>query len=174
MKLKQLIFIAATIGLSSHAFAMEIYKGKVISEKVWSNDGSKAALGKSKKPRFKHESGNLHEQIMSSISSDASAVNEPITLNNMHAVYVYNGTDETKQYLVMESICSQTSDNFNRCIFYHKQIELQPQGYIEETKVPVLEMTYTKPGKYRVTVTTDVYDGGFPHVSEGRATVFVS
>ncbi len=173
MKLKQLICIAVTVGLSSHAFAMEIYKGKVISEKVWSNDGSKAVLGTHQKPQFRHE-GQSYEQIMSSISSDEGKVNEPVTMNNMHAIYAFNDTDETKSYRVMESICSQTSDNFNRCIYYHKNIELEPQGYISENKEPVLEMTYTKPGRYRVTVMTVLYDGNVPHMSEGRATIFVS
>lgn len=174
MNLKKLICITAAISLSSHAFAMEIYKGKVISEKVWSNDGSKAVTGINKNQPFRHDSTGMYEEIMSSISSDHASVNVPVTMNNMHHIHLINNTDETKNYRVMESICSQTSDNLNRCIYYHKQIQLEPHGYVTEGKEPILEMTYTKPGRYRVTVMTIADDDVIPHISEGRATIFVS
>lgn len=174
MNLKKLICIAVVAGLGSHAYAMEIYKGKVISEKVWSNDGSKAVTGINKKQQFRHESSDVFEEVVSSISSDYANVNVPVTMNNMHLIRLYNKTDATKDYRVMESICSQTSDNLNRCIYYHKQIQLEPNGYVTEGKEPILEMTYTKPGRYRVTVMTVADDGSVPHISEGRATIFVS
>jgi hypothetical protein len=179
MNLKQLICIAATISLCTHAFAMEIYKGKVISEKVWSNDGSIAVTGINKKQQFRHDDGYTYENIYSSISSDSAKVNEPVTMNNFHHIRLYNRTDHNKNYWIEENICSQTSDNLNRCIYYNQQIQLEPNGYIDQGKQPILKITYTKPGRYRVTVETSAIEefgeGAYiPHTSAGRATILVS
>lgn len=179
MNLKKLICIAAVVCFGSNAFAMEIYKGKVISQKVWSNDGSKAAVVAKRNPHARHDTDNSYEDVVSSISSWSTNVNEALKINNTNYIALKNNSDQTKRYYIVESVCSQTSDNFNRCLYYHAQIELEPTGAANINETPFLEMVYSKPGHYRVNSTSTVYDrnddyGSVAHSSIANAMIFVS
>ena len=152
MNLKKIICLAAALSVSSHVFAMEIYKGKVVSEKLWSSDGSKAKVAPSKKSRHANRHFDVSNDVFvqAVIAAQTAKVNEYIEIENSNNLSLQNTSDETHTYYVGHNVCSETSEGTAHCVHYHRTFELSPGGYVEDDFRPVLEQAYSKPGTYKI------------------------
>lgn len=156
MKLKSILCLAAALSVSGQVLAMEIYKGKVISQKVWSTHGGKARIAPSKRLQNHHmrSPNNTYEYSYANIYSETAKVNLPTIISNSNAVNIDNNSDTTHKYMIGQSACSETPEATVHCVHYFEEVELEAGGYLNENMQPVLEMTYTKPGNYRITTIT--------------------
>jgi hypothetical protein len=164
MNMKKVLCLAAALSLTSHALAMEIYKGKVLSQKVWSSDGGKAKISPSKAMRGQkmHMQNQPYEHTWAQVFSGSTKVNQPFEIENTNGVFIQNDSDETHEYRTIQSVCSETSEATFHCVHYFDEIELSPGGYLSDDLRPVLEMTYSKPGSYKIISLTSYGEGSNP------------
>jgi hypothetical protein len=149
MNFKRIVLMAAMISASANAFAIEIYKGKVISDKTWSDDGSKAVMKRDKMLLAKH--GVPNSTYLNVLVRDLGGkVNEPVEIYNRHTKTVYNSSDVNHRYVIYEAVCAGVANSSSHCVIHAMKVELNPEGYFEDDSYPALEMTYSKPGRYNI------------------------
>lgn len=177
MKMKTILCLTMALGICSQAMALEIYKGKILSQKVWSTHGEKARLASAKNRQHKSQliDGNVFQASYAQILSRTAKVDELVSIENNNALFVDNNTDEEHEYRVMNSVCSDTDENTTHCIHYFKTFVLSPGGYLSDDMHPVLDMTYSKAGSYRIAVFTSFGPSTGPaSYNTATATVTVS
>lgn len=152
MNIKKILCLTAALSISSHVFALEIYKGKMVNEKIWSTSGVKAKIGVSKKfqNRKMHTAEPDRALVQAVIASQTAKINTPVEISNDNRLYIVNYTDEPHVYNVEHSVCSETSDAVTQCVHYWREFEISSGGYVDDDFRPVLELTYTKPGIYKI------------------------
>lgn len=187
MKLTHIICLAIVTACSSQAYALEIYKGKVTNHKEWSTGGAKGTFvsdfGHASSLKMRRgNNGNNHSSaenfagsIIAHSASDSTTVNQPTVLPNSNDVYFYNDSSEKQTYTYTFGSCGQDSKEIVQCIFFENTVELEPNGYIQDSSHPTLELTYTKPGRYLFESITQNLEGNHHHgVSTSIATMVVS
>lgn len=154
MNLKQILSLAVIAGVSSHAFAMEISHGRIISEKAWSTDGKKVTFAK-KSPLARAKEGAPDSQELSvSIESATGKVGEPVTLTGNHKIVIHNETASNQTYFYNISVCVLFDDNTNHCVYQSKHLELSEGGYFAVDAEPELTLAFNAPGSYVTSATT--------------------
>ncbi len=178
MNLQKLFCLAVMASVSTNVIAMEIYKGKVLSEKIYASDGSKATLAPQKNTMLPRHNDSDYAYTTANIPSGHAKVNTPVVVDGSLSVSFVNSTEETRHYTVLNRVCSRTTEATNHCVYYHKEIELQPQGSFFEDALPLLKMTYSKPGSYKIWVESGFYqygeNGTFPTFSDAVNTMVVA
>lgn len=175
MKVKNIFCLLAALGISSHAFAMEIYKGKVLSQKVWSSDGGKATLKVNKAMLGMHAARQPLEHTWAHLSSASTKVNRAVEIPISTGVSVLNFSDETHIYHTIQSVCSETPEATMQCVYYEADMELSPGGYLVDDLQPVLEMIYSKPGNYRISALSSYDEDSNPaSYTESKGVMTVS
>ncbi len=183
MNCKKLVCFTVLAVVSTNVGAMQIYKGKIVSQKITTTDGSQGAVAPNKKtivfPTMQQRS--FSDKLTSVLlDSSVAKMNEPVELSTNHYTFISNASDVTELYEVVHTVCSQTSEASTHCIFYHKQIELEAGGYFSDDTRPVLTMKFSQPGRYHTTAITSVFNTQnadtmmTPTVSEAGAAVDVT
>lgn len=177
MNLGKLFCLTALACISSNVFAMEIYKGKVVSEKLYASDGSKATLAVKK-----HAVKRAYEEDFiyntASIPSSNAWVNKPVVIDGASTVSIFNNEGMTKSYEVRSEVCSETSEATTHCVYYYKTVLLESGGYYYDDAIPLLKMSYSKPGRYKTWVKSGLWQsyehGTFPVYTRANSAVIVS
>ena len=157
MNLKKILCIAVIVSASSHAFALEIYKGKIISQKTWSTDGGKAVMVANKSQvRKQPRMDTSYQYVEARVYAGTAKVGEPVTIAHDHGYGVGNNDTENHTYQARMTVCSSESANTVHCIHHFDTIELTPGGYFREDNIPDLVMTYDKAGSYYLSAYTSL------------------
>lgn len=160
MNLKQILCLAAIAGVSSQAYALEIYHGRVISEKSWSTAGGKVTFAK-KPLRARANAGAPQDQGLSvGIMSATGKVGEPVTLTGNHSIYIMNETATAQTYFYNISVCALMDAHTVHCVYQAKNLELDPNGYFYVDNEPQLTLTFNAAGNYQTTATTWIRGSG--------------
>ena len=175
MKITKLLCLTIAAAVSANSYALEIYNGKITKHKEWTTGGAKASYVTSSNgaspARFSRQKSQDHRSQdfkQAAVAAAQGAVNVPMIIDNRHYVFFDNDTTEVKTISYTYSVCSKDSDKMNQCVYYQNEAILQPGGYMSDDIKPVLEITYTTPGKYRVQASTSVTE--FGPGSNGTAT----
>lgn len=172
MKIKLIISMAIAAAVGSNAFALEISKGKLISHKEWATAGAKAAYLPGTKTRQNiqdikgmklSESSNA---VYSDTESTTAKVGEPVTVGNDGYVWIYNASEAVKNYRFEYSICADQTANIMECVYSEDVVELQPHGYVSDSRKPTVTMKYDTAGSY------NIYAGAFYMTENGWTRVF--
>lgn len=154
MNLKQIFCLAVIAGVSSHAFALEIYHGRVISEKRWSNDGSKVTLAKKSLSARTNAELPQNQELSVAMMSATGKVGEPITLSGNHSILITNNTATSQTYFYNISVCALVDEHTSHCVYETKNLELDPSGSFKTDDEPALTLTFNNPGVYQTMATT--------------------
>ncbi len=186
MRLTHLICLAVVVASGTQAFAIEIYKGKMINHKEWNTGGARGKFvsdfnKSSTMPMSRgHHALNTNEfsgETFAHATSSSTRVSQPTELTNSNKVYYINNTNENHAYTYTFAACGIESDKVEQCLFYENTVELEPNGYFADESHPTIELTYTKPGKYLFQSSTQtIEDAGSYHlgVSTSYATMVVT
>jgi hypothetical protein len=158
--MKKMLIISLVVAgvLSSHAFAVQINKGRVVKHKEWSTSGAAASylpghpLQRNTLLPGKVRSESWAQLNVKTISQSAK-VGEPVRMINDGRVTVYNNTDSSQLYQLELHVCAENNvPDTLECVFIQDTVELQPDGSYSEPVVPALTIAYNKPGAYEVFV----------------------
>lgn len=161
LKLASSIVIAAL--LNTNTFAVEIYKGQIISHKEWSTGNNQYSFDDAKN-HFPLTSLPTHTNNNSYTYYDSQAiglsftglVNMPIKINGYNYTAIENYTTATQTYLYHVEDCAVIDSHTSNCAYYDDQIQLDPEGYIIYQQSPSLITTFSTKGIYQNVVTTIV------------------
>lgn len=160
MNLKQILCLTAIAAVSTQAFALEIYHGRVTSEKTWSTDGSKVTFAK-KALRARANTGLPQEQALNvGMMNTTGKVGEPVTLVGTHSIYITNDTATVQTYYYDISVCVLMDAHTAHCVYQGKNLELDPSGYFYVDDEPQMTLTFNAPGNYQSTATTWIRGSG--------------
>lgn len=174
MDLKKILCLLAAVAFNTQAFAIEIYKGKLLSHKVTATPGAKTTSAKITYMQ-QHPSGAKGYFAHTFFKSPMVKVNEAILLGNMHDVYVYNDSNEEHQYQIFMSVCALTDDmSTMHCVRFDDVVSLQSGGYVREDVMPQLTMQYGVAGTYGVDAESGYNEvGKNPEFTFSQANGFV-
>jgi hypothetical protein len=159
MKLKQIMFGLVAVIAVDTVSASELYKGKVLSEKVWTSDGrATSAVTRKIVGQMPMRLDTSGLAVQSYLDSAAIKINENIVLGNRHFIDLRNSSGVTKTYKIFDYVCSFTTDANNHCAMYDKKIELSDGGYYYDMTAPQLEMSYAVAGRYSISMGTSVFE----------------
>jgi hypothetical protein len=179
MNVKKILCLAVIMSAAVNASAMELHKGKVISDKVWSPDGSKATLVYSKHARTRYfDDGKLSAFTNVYLKDSGGVANVPVTIENHHALNLYNFGDEKSQYYIHKWICVDTSVKQAHCVIQDLLVELEPQGSLYDETSPGLTLTFDSAGRYPVRASTGVskdrWGGKYESFSHAEGTLTIA
>jgi hypothetical protein len=178
MKMKLLVSLAVVAALGSNAYALQISKGRLIEHKQWSTNGVAVAttLGKKFVPKAMNLDVNgLHSSLSVKAVSQSVKVGEPVVMSNDGGIILSNDSDTAKIYTFGFSICAESdaADGTVECVHTQDRVELQPNGEVSQPDMPVLHMTFNKPGNYSVFADA-MLDGWTRSYSGSSGTISVS
>lgn len=159
------------VTITTSSFALEIDKGRVINHKEWTTGNAKGFFkpGKMTNEMMKGQGwhGNSsYSSLYSYASSTQGTVNTPVNIEGDNYIYAHNDTEKDEIYHYTFSICAHNSDHTAQCAYYYDELVLQPGGSASSSEIPSLQVTFTKPGKYRSDVSSYLYkeqDGLYVH-----------
>lgn len=183
MNFKNIFSLAVLAALSANVSAIQLYKGKIVSQKVWTNDGSKPLIAMNNKnvmmPLMQHHSdANRYTAIM--VESMNAKVDEYVSPQNNHFTGLSNAGNTSQLFNITHTICSNTPEGSEHCVFYNKVVELEVGGYITDDTRPVLNIKFSRPGRYYVNANTTIYrvlDGNnnlIPTTSDAASVIEVA
>lgn len=164
--MKGKIFIASLLAFSvtTNAFALEIYKGKVIKSKEWTTDsGIKAVYTNAKHSRLKPMDEG--RDAVSQINFTEGAVGAPVTVNGGNFVYISNESEQTNTYHFQTSICAALTEHTDRCSYHFEDVSLEPGGYFMVDKENAMQLTFAEAGEYSSYIVTSVSDSGDNYIT---------
>jgi len=162
MKVKSLVCLAFASIVSVQAFALEIYKGHVISHKEWSTGNAKGAFVaghmtnqslRLTRPVASRGEGDFVSSY-SHISSSSGKAGVPAIVIGDGMVYIANGSQGSKQYAYQYTVCAEIADKTEQCLYSYDEIELDADGYFQESRQPQLQLTFATPGDYHILTAT--------------------
>lgn len=167
MKGKLLLGLALTSFISANAFALEIKNGKLLSHKVWTTGDIKviptkkfskdAVLKLKDKLKVKGITLNDHTTYTySAIFSGTGVAGERTPVTGFQVSQVANTSDGTLDFLILNSICAQTSDKTMECMFYQDEIQLDAYGFASSFEEATIEPIFAQDGIYHTEVATHV------------------
>ncbi|OGT44199.1 MAG: hypothetical protein A3F42_04150 [Gammaproteobacteria bacterium RIFCSPHIGHO2_12_FULL_37_34] len=149
---KKIILGFAIASMATSAFALEIYKGRLITHKEWTTGNAKGFFKASKMiPELKAkglDAEHSYSYIYSYAASIKSSVNTPVNVSGENYISLYNDTRTKELYHYTFSVCARNSDHTAQCAYYYDEIELEPGGYANSAEQPILQVTFAKPGNY--------------------------
>lgn len=154
MNLKQILSLAVIAGLSSHAYALEIYHGRVLSEKTWSTDGGKVTFAKKSQFARAKEGLPQSQRLEVGIANVSGTAGQPLTLSGNHYIYIENNTANNQTYFYNISVCAYTSNKTSHCVYQTKNLELSEGGYFLADSEPELTLSFDAAGNYPITAST--------------------
>lgn len=172
MKIKLIISMAIAAAVGSNAFALDISNGKVISHKEWATAGAKAAYLPGTKSRQSIQDikgmklSASSNAVYSDTESTTARIGEPVTVGNDGYIWIYNSSESTQNYQFNYSICAEQNANITECVYSEDRIELQPHGYLSDSRKPTVTMKYDTPGSY------NIYASAFYMSDNGWTRVF--
>lgn len=182
MKIKLLISMAIAAAVGSNAFALEITKGKLISHKEWATAGAKASYLPGTKTRQTvldskgMKLSGSSNAIFSDTESTTTQVGVPVTVGNDGYVWIYNSTETVQNYRFVVSMCADQNDEIIECVYSEDNVELQPHGYLSDSRKPSVTMKYDTAGSYNIFASAYyVSDNGMTRVfGDSTGTITVS
>lgn len=153
-------FILASMATSG--FALEIYKGHVVSHKEWTTGNAKGFFkpGKITSEILKSKglrTDNSYSSLYTYATTVKGNVNTPIDIPGDNYIFVYNDTQVSEFYHYTFSICARNSEHTASCAFYYDELVLEPGGYASSAEQPILQVSFAKPGLYESAVSTMLY-----------------
>lgn len=167
MKGKLLLISAAVTALvSANSFAMEIYKGKLINHKEWSDSNDKfsfksnvSALPLTLPTHGKkiHGKANGNQAMVYAVANGGNFLtNSDVSLTGYGIIYVENDTDAEQTYDYRQSICVNISEHEQHCAQLADSVDLEPGGYFLNQDMPVVNVTFNEPGNYMESVSSEI------------------
>jgi hypothetical protein len=163
MRVKSLLCLALTTIVGSNSFALEIYKGHLISHKEWSTGNVKGGFVANKIMKSalasNHAASNDHgeqKNIISQIASYTGTVGSPVAVNSENSIYMLNVSETSKLYRYTYSLCADAIDKTAQCVYYSDAIQLDAGGYFNNVQAPQLQLIYATPGTYQTYTTTSL------------------
>jgi len=156
MKGKIILCASLVALLSANSFALEIYKGRIVSHKEWTTGDAKVVykpankntLIKFKQQRMQSQEG-ASGYVSTYIDQTQGATSTPIYINGSHYFYIINNTSSTQTYNYTLETCAFDSANTAKCAYYFDAVQLEPNGYLEEVNEPQLQVQFDKAGTYQ-------------------------
>lgn len=167
MKGKMLVGLAMISMVASSAYAMEIYKGKLISHhesslgkvKVSFREAKidvKKELASLKLKRLMQQDNNGDIIAAKNTAFEANGVvGTDVTLMGGSEVHIFNATDSAQTYTISTNICSAMNDSFY-CGMLTDVVQLDPAGYVMAARMPTMNVNYWEAGNFNNVMLTTV------------------
>jgi hypothetical protein len=179
MKGKMLLGLAMMSMVASSAFAMEIYKGKLLNHNETTQGKVKfnlldakldvkkeLAAMKAKHLLQQNEEGDFIGAKNEAIEA-FGVVNQDTTLEGNSEVHIMNDTSSAQTYTIRTNICSMDMGGSFFCGMSTDVVQLDPAGYVMGARMPSLTVNYWEAGSYANIVTTTV-------TREGQSSTFMT
>lgn len=155
MKKKLLLCSALSIIFSTHSFAFESYKAKLISHKEWTT-GNVLATFKEKSTTMafidsrKQKQSTMENRISASLEYKKGTTGSLTTIEGGNSVSLSNNSSATKQYGYYFVTCADIDKPNSQCAAYEEHVDVEPGGYFTDTTTPVLQIQFEHPGTYPI------------------------
>lgn len=176
MKGRSILALTIAAMLSSSTFAMEIYKGRLISHKVTTPKNAKLIFNHNKtipplfaKNNLDGDQEHVVAYLMAQMNPAEFKVDELSKITGAQWGSISNFTQAVQQYVYVYEICVQIDKNNMQCADVSDRFELEPRGYATMYDEPILQMTFKHPGTYKTqaysTIFNIVNDHGGKYIS---------
>jgi hypothetical protein len=191
MKVKLLAGLALTSMISVSVYALEIKNGKLLKHKTWSEGTSLTNTYVNK--TTKHDLAsikNMLKQKNVTFSDNSSMVYSAILpatgkagqrtdVNGYQFTYIVNESDGTQIYMILNSICAQTSSKTMECMYYADEIQLDAYGMAWDMQEPLIQPIFQDSGTSRIMASTmlakmDDNEGFFTGIAASTSEGFAS
>lgn len=164
--------------ISSHSFALEIYKGTILNHKESTTSGIQGVL-KQKTTHItslrtledeKHEDDIVN--VDSLVRQQSAILGQPTKIEGNQSVLIVNTSGIAQKYNINTSICvdSSTYDkNTGQCYYIYDTISLEAGGYYNEDYTPELLMTFNDLSPRNLTASVEISK---PKPSSGNFNLF--
>lgn len=167
MKGKMLLGLAMMSMVTSSAFAMEIYKGKLLSHNETSMGKVKfsfleakvdvkkeLAAMKAKRMLQQNNEGDFIAAKNEAIEA-YGVVGQDVSLSGMSEAHISNETSSSQTYTISTNICSIVGGSFY-CGMETDVVQLDPSGYAMAARMPTMNVNYDEPGNFTTLMLTTV------------------
>lgn len=156
--------IALSIGSSS--FALELYKGSIVSHKESTTGGIKAVL--KQQPRraslraledSDEESNGNMVNVYNSVYQQSAILGQPTKIDSEQSVFIVNETDVAQTYNISTSVCVDASNDnksTGQCYNAYDTINLEPRGYYDANQMPELLVAFNDLSPRNLTANIEV------------------
>jgi hypothetical protein len=147
--LRKLTLSLLALAISSHSFALEIYKGTILNHKESTTGGITVTFkngAKQKSLRALSADDSFEPiYIYTNAEQQSAKLGELANIQGEHDVSIQNPTEITQQYGISISTCVGNDiehTSLSRCAHSYYDISLEPQGYFDESRIPDLLVTF--------------------------------
>lgn len=161
MKLKSLLCLMLA-SAATQAYALEIYKGHIVSHKEWATGSAKgsfvpgnAAANAALKlnmlgSKQSRADGGVSHTIFSSVAPATGTAGSITTLTGSNSIYMYNSGKEKQQYNYQYSLCAAIADKTASCVYYYDEIELEAGGSFNDNHQGQSQLVFAAAGTYPI------------------------
>lgn len=146
--LRKLTLGILALAISSHSFALEIYKGTILNHKESTTGGIKGIL--KEQPRHAASLRTLEDEnnmiyVDSNVHQQSATLGQPTKIESNQSVHILNTTDAAQKYNVITSVCVGAGDydkNTGQCYYIDDTISLEAGGSYDEYYMPEMLMAF--------------------------------
>ncbi len=164
MKLNKILSFAAAMIACTNLFAADIFQGKIINEKEWSNGKVKFNFIKTNDIQNLATLNQMNltvanedqVSLVARAGTTQGTVNNMVRLDNYVSIMLRNNFSTPRQYNLMVNACTETGPNAYQCSYHTEVIALDPNGSVAFGFTPILDYPYSQAGNYNTYVQVQV------------------